>query len=336
MTRFTRRLATVLCVALASMGALLSSGAISPASAARISLDAFMTKYAGKHVDVDGAWGAQCTDLYRAYNDQVLGGASELIPGDGGAKNLWTNETAAMKLTYTRIAKSQPAKKGDVVVWDGGNGFPSGHVAIVYADAPASASSLKVFSQNHQLPADGGAASRAEKVTLSKSIDGGVLGYLRPKKSISSLSQPAMDFNGDARSDVFHADGSSTFSVSYGGSGSWHKLRNSTANADNLKTGDFNGDGKSDIFHANGREFDVSYGGSSSWHKLRNSTADADNLIVGDFNGDGKSDIFHAAGGTFTVSYGGSGSWHRLRNSSATACHLLSSTPSGSPQQCFD
>src|SRR5574344_661086 len=52
-------------------------------------IDEFITKYSGKKVDFDGAYGAQCVDLFRQYCKDVLG-----LPHTGaveGAEGLWNN-----------------------------------------------------------------------------------------------------------------------------------------------------------------------------------------------------------------------------------------------------
>ena len=141
------------------------------------------------------------------------------------------------------------------------------------------------------------------------------------------------DFNGDGKTDVFHtSDGK--WGVSYGGSGKWQKLNESSVELGDLAFGDFNGDGKTDVFHAADGKWGVSYGGSGRWQKLNDSKVELRDLAFGDFDGDGKTDVFHvnveqreldlanvggeamarfyAADGKWNVSYGGRGKWQKL------------------------
>lgn len=133
-------------------------------------LDQFVTKYCGKKVDYDGAYGAQCVDLFRQYCKDVLN-----TPHTGavdGAKELFEKypDLPIEKKYFTRLAKRAAPSYGDVAVWGATPANKFGHVAIVLARL--SNSSLLVFEQNGVLQ-DG--AKVVERSTAN------ILGYLKYK-----------------------------------------------------------------------------------------------------------------------------------------------------------
>lgn len=131
-------------------------------------VDAFVKKYQGKYVDVDGAYGAQCTDLFNRYHSEIMGGSYVRMGGNGGAANLWVTTNAQMRSKYTKVSASATARKGDIAVWAASRPYSGGygHVSIVLADK---GSKLATFSQNP------GAAQRRDD---SKAH---LRGYFRPK-----------------------------------------------------------------------------------------------------------------------------------------------------------
>ena len=93
-----------------------------------MTLSEFINKYKGIKVDFDGAFGAQCVDLFRQYCKDVL-----KVPHLGavnGAKDIWL-KYAEMPLEqkYLVKVKGNP-RAGDILVWDAGT---YGHVAIFIA-----------------------------------------------------------------------------------------------------------------------------------------------------------------------------------------------------------
>ena len=135
-----------------------------------MSIDQFITKYCGKKVDFDGAYGAQCVDLFRQYCQDVLG-----IPHTGsvdGAKDLYEKyaDLPVEKKYFTRLTKSATPGLGLVAVWGATPTNKYGHVAIVLCGIDSS--SLLVFEQNGVLQ-DGAKLMRRSKQNL--------LGYLKLK-----------------------------------------------------------------------------------------------------------------------------------------------------------
>lgn len=97
-----------------------------------MNLEEFILTYNRKKVDFDGAFGAQCVDLFRQYNKDVWGnphtGAVE------GAKDLFLNyeklpvEKKLLDIVPANINRIYP---GDVAVWNATEVNKYGHVAIV-------------------------------------------------------------------------------------------------------------------------------------------------------------------------------------------------------------
>ena len=90
------------------------------------------------------------------------------------------------------------------------------------------------------------------------------------------------DFNGTGRTDVFRAAGG-VWLVSYGGTGRFMEINQSSVGLDNLAFGDFDGDGMTDVFRAAGGVWRVSWGGTSRWEEINQSSVGLDNLAFGDF-----------------------------------------------------
>lgn len=121
------------------------------------------------------------------------------------------------------------------------------------------------------------------------------------------------DFNGDGKDDLFESDGSSWY-VSYGTSGSWTKICNNKAKANQIIVGKFLDSHASDILVADGTQWTI-YSEKNNWQNpvtVANSES-ADSVKVGDFNGDGYSDVIRIAGGFLQVSYNGTSAWSNLK-----------------------
>lgn len=97
-----------------------------------MSFEEFIIKYNGKKVDYDGAYGAQCVDLFRLYNREVWGN-----PHTGavdGAKDLVVNyERMPLEQRFLSLVPVNRdfVKAGDVAVWNATEVNKCGHVAIV-------------------------------------------------------------------------------------------------------------------------------------------------------------------------------------------------------------
>lgn len=129
----------------------------------------------GKYVDVDGAYGAQCWDLWHWYYKDFLkldDGQWQLQPA-GGNQAFWQQfpQSSYYASNFEKLDTSKKWQAGDVFFGKNGGMFdPSaGHVGIVTKD---DGTNVQVFDQNSPV----GSAPRAN--TYPKSAFAGVL---RPK-----------------------------------------------------------------------------------------------------------------------------------------------------------
>lgn len=106
----------------------------------------FVSKYLGKTIDLDGAYGGQCVDLARFYWKEVCGISQP--KGVTGAKDFWTNfETDSnLNQNFTKVLNTPDGvpESGDVMIWGAKYG-PYGHIAIV---TEANTKTFTCFSQN--------------------------------------------------------------------------------------------------------------------------------------------------------------------------------------------
>jgi len=183
-----------------SSGIAATAATVAPApqaqAAVTMTLDQFVNTYKGHYLDVDKVPKGQpyqCVDVFKAYDMYVIGGPipAAALGGDGGAHEIWDNFTASLASRYTKVAKSQPAQRGDVAVWSGGE-ENLGHVAIVLSNAAASAGSLDVLTQNPGPVQESKTLGKTFHITASgKTWTATLLGYLRPKKSVTQPTPPA-------------------------------------------------------------------------------------------------------------------------------------------------
>lgn len=148
-----------------------------------MTLDKFVTKYNGKAVDVDKAYGPQCWDLAEAYAREVRGIKERpaLPTGNGCACGCFTNFKKFPALTkhWTRQNAKNPItrvqrypKQGWLVIWKcelAGSGG-CGHIDICLSGR-GHASGFVGFDQNWQ-------GKFAHRVSHNYS---GIVGYLIPK-----------------------------------------------------------------------------------------------------------------------------------------------------------
>lgn len=136
-----------------------------------MTLTHFIKKYNGKKVDFDGAFGAQCVDLFRQYNKEVWGnphtGAVE------GAKDLILNyDNLPLEQKHLeKIPRYFFPKAGDVAVWGASSNNKYGHVAIVVYTED---NNLIVFEQD---------GFKQDGAKLNIRTDDNLLGFLRKKNN---------------------------------------------------------------------------------------------------------------------------------------------------------
>lgn len=134
----------------------------------------WMNSVNGQTVDMDGAYGGQCWDLWSSYARNVYNiPAADTNTVDGYAASVYSaryDRSQALQNTFSRESANYTPSYGDVAFWNG-NGM--NHVAIVVRDNGNG--TLNAMSQN---------PNKAGYVTITKN---GIIGYFHPR----SASAPA-------------------------------------------------------------------------------------------------------------------------------------------------
>lgn len=143
-------------------------------SMANSSTGKWLQSQVGKYHDFDNAYGTQCVDFFRYYNQYLGFNQPPSMGRSGGAKELWENpvQRKAMSKNYNPINKNQKSQMGDVVVFNGGLGAGYGHVGVIIEDRGGT---IKIINSNSSTVGNGKATNI---VTLNKK---NVSGYYRPK-----------------------------------------------------------------------------------------------------------------------------------------------------------
>lgn len=149
-----------------------------------MSYKTFKSQWNGKNVDYDGVYGKQCVDLIKQYIAQEYG----LKPGAwGNAIDYFYSPNSAILAKFDRLSTKQ-ARSGDIVILNGVNGNPYGHIGI--SDASSGILTVTILEQNGATgngSGVGGDAIRLRAVPLSR-----VVGVLRPRTAKPSLRMPAV------------------------------------------------------------------------------------------------------------------------------------------------
>ncbi len=140
--------------------------------------DQWAARNTGAWRDVDGAYGAQCWDLFAAYCMDLMGARADDCrtagsgPHAGYAGSLYAGfpTTTWIARHFDRIPASQPGLKGDVIIWAADAYHPVTHVAILLDDVQPGQSPL-VLAQN------AGVTQNARRMWETPAT----YGYLRPK-----------------------------------------------------------------------------------------------------------------------------------------------------------
>lgn len=133
-----------------------------------MNIQEWMNNVNGKIIDMDGAYGGQCWDLWSNYARNVYGiPAADTNTVDGYAASVYTaryDRSRALQDTFSREGANYTPAYGDVAFWNG-NGM--NHVAIVVRDNGNG--TLETMSQN---------PNKAGYITISKN---GIIGYFHPR-----------------------------------------------------------------------------------------------------------------------------------------------------------
>lgn len=111
--------------------------------------DQFFTKYNGRYIDYDHAFGNQCTDEMRAKVKEVDGLDPYIaIPTTGNAKDIFKNFKENQYFKKVANGPYNAPKKGDIVFFGTYIGLYgwSGHVGVCSA---ADSMNLVLFEQNY-------------------------------------------------------------------------------------------------------------------------------------------------------------------------------------------
>lgn len=143
-----------------------------------MNIQEWMNSVNGQVVDMDGAYGGQCWDLWSSYARNVYGiPAADTNTVDGYAASVYTdryNRSQALQNTFTRETGNYTPVYGDVAFW---NGAGMNHVAIVVKDNGNG--TLSTMSQN---------PNKAGYLTIGKN---GIIGYFHPRTANTPAPAPA-------------------------------------------------------------------------------------------------------------------------------------------------
>lgn len=146
-----------------------------------MNIQEWMNNVNGKIIDMDGAYGGQCWDLWSNYARNVYGiPAADTNTVDGYAASVYTaryDRSRALQDTFSREGANYTPAYGDVAFWNG-NGM--NHVAIVVRDNGNG--TLETMSQN---------PNKAGYMTLTKN---GIIGYFHPRNSVNNTDTAARTY----------------------------------------------------------------------------------------------------------------------------------------------
>jgi hypothetical protein len=132
-----------------------------------MSFDEFITKWTGKPIDTDNAFGAQCMDLMHKYVEEVLGLPDKSLLAAPSASQAYTNFTATKYFKKIDNTLLGVPNKGDIVFF-GPTVGNWGHVCVYIS---GSVMGFKSFDQNWPVSSYPHIQDHNYK---------GVLGWLRP------------------------------------------------------------------------------------------------------------------------------------------------------------
>lgn len=149
--------------------------------------------------DMDGAYGAQCWDLWAKYSMDMYGmSIQDCITPTGYAGGLYTSYpvSARCEQVYERIpASGYSPVAGDVAIWGYGTYTPYTHVAIVAGNEGVKNNSIYIITQNPD-------ASALKWFPVA-----GLLGYLHPRSMPKPDSSNPTGSNNQGQPDTARGGG---------------------------------------------------------------------------------------------------------------------------------
>lgn len=136
----------------------------------------FINKTLGKAIDVDGAYGCQCVDLFNYFNKLYNNGVYINCSPSGYARSLAENKANNGILNYYQETAVNNMITGTVVVYGNCSVAPSSHVAFFVKDNGNG--TFQALQQNAPKP----------YVTLSNMPYTGIIGAFIPKQLVGNSS----------------------------------------------------------------------------------------------------------------------------------------------------
>lgn len=146
-----------------------------------MTINEFISRWNGKYVDTDGAYGGQCMDLMHQYCVEMLGIADLSVLAAPSAQAVWnTFSTVKGHELFDKIDNTPTGvpKEGDIMFW---TNLPYGHVAIF---VEGDANSFRSFDQNYPT----GSPCHIQNHTYAN-----VGGWLRMKVNANQTVQVQLD-----------------------------------------------------------------------------------------------------------------------------------------------
>lgn len=132
------------------------------------SVDHYYLSVINKTIDIDGAYGGQCWDLYAHYM-KTLGYSYAYCTASGYVKDIWNQKDVNGMMKSCIIVSVNDLQDGDIIVWGNCAACPKSHIAIF---RKYKSKSEAVFLGQNQA----GKFVNQQVLTLN-----GVLGAFRPK-----------------------------------------------------------------------------------------------------------------------------------------------------------
>lgn len=130
----------------------------------------FKNKYLGKRVDIDGAYGGQCVDLFNAWNEDYNNTYINCQPS-GYARSLAENKANNGILNYFTETAINNMIEGTVVVYGKCKFAPEGHVCFFIKDNGNG--TYQALQQNY---------SNKQYVTINNNPYDGIIGAFIPNQ----------------------------------------------------------------------------------------------------------------------------------------------------------
>lgn len=132
----------------------------------------FKNNWIGKRVDYDHVYAYQCVDLILEYIKENYGLATGVW---GNAIDYWTHTSPPLLTKFDRI-QTTDCQQGDIVVLNGVNGNPYGHIGIAVSQDASNVTMLEQNGATGNGSGTGGDAIRTRAIPKSR-----IAGVLRPK-----------------------------------------------------------------------------------------------------------------------------------------------------------